>query len=69
VNTDEGTHYTWMQYSYKHTVVKHAAGEYVRGTSYTNSIEGAFGHFKRSMIGVYHKASDKHIDRYLEMEC
>ncbi|MGZ8096047.1 MAG: IS1595 family transposase [Methylosarcina sp.] len=67
VNTDEGTHYTWMQDSYKHTVVKHAAGEYVRGSSYTNSIEGAFGHFKRSIIGVYHKASDKHIDRYLDM--
>jgi transposase-like protein len=67
VNTDEGTQYTWMHDSYRHTVVKHAAGEYVRGMSYTNTIEGAFGHFKRSIIGIYHKASDKHIDRYLNM--
>jgi hypothetical protein len=34
---------------------------------YLLSIEGAFGHFKRSIIGVYHKASDKHINRYLNM--
>lgn len=67
VNTDEGTQYSWMNNSYKHYVVKHAAGEYVRNMAYTNSIEGAFGHFKRSIIGIYHKASDKHIDRYLNM--
>lgn len=67
VNTDEGTQYTWMGNSYKHSVVKHAAGEYVRDMAYTNSIEGAFSHFKRSIIGIYHKASDKHIDRYLNM--
>lgn len=67
VNTDEGTQYTWMKDAYKHSVVKHAAGEYVNGLAYTNSIEGAFGHFKRSIVGVYHKASDKHIDRYLNM--
>lgn len=56
-----------MRNSYEHSVVKHGLGEYVSGDAYTNSIEGAFGHFKRSIIGVYHKASDKHINRYLEM--
>ena len=67
VNTDEGTQYNWMRNSYTHAAVKHAMGEYVRGDSYTNTIEGAFGHFKRSIVGVYHKASDKHINRYLNM--
>jgi hypothetical protein len=67
VNTDEGKQYHWMRNSYEHSAVKHAMGEYVRGDAYTNTIEGAFGHFKRSIIGVYHKASDKHIDRYLNM--
>lgn len=67
VNTDEGTQYNWMKKDYAHEAVKHAMGEYVRGTAYTNSIEGAFGHFKRSIVGVYHKASDKHISRYLNM--
>ena len=67
VNTDEGTQYNWMKDYYQHEAVKHAMGEYVRGDAYTNTIEGAFGHFKRSIIGVYHKASDKHINRYLNM--
>lgn len=67
VQTDEGAQYKWMKNQYDHSVVKHAMGEYVRGIDYTNTIEGAFSHFKRSIIGVYHKASDKHIDRYLGM--
>ena len=67
VNTDEGTQYNWMKKDYEHQLVKHAMGEYVRGDAYTNSIEGAFGHFKRSITGVFHKASDKHIERYLNM--
>lgn len=67
VHTDEGKQYTWMKENYKHIVVNHGAGEYVRGSAYTNTVEGAFGHFKRAITGIYHKASDKHINRYLEM--
>lgn len=67
VNTDEGTQYNWMRANFAHGVIKHGMGEYVRGEFYTNSIEGAFSHFKRAIIGVYHKASDKHITRYLDM--
>ena len=67
INTDEGTHYNWVKNSYNHIMVKHAAGEYVRGEAYTNTIEGAFGHFKRCITGIYHHASDKHMSRYLNM--
>lgn len=67
VNTDEGAQYNWMKKEYEHSVVKHGMGEYVRGSDYTNSIEGAFSHFKRAIIGVYHKASDKHIEAYTSM--
>jgi hypothetical protein len=67
VQTDEGAQYNWMKKQYEHSVVKHTMGEYARGAYFTNTIEGAFSHFKRSIIGVYHKASDKHIDRYLGM--
>lgn len=67
VNTDEGSSYRWMNDLYARNIVKHAMGEYVRGDAYTNTIEGAFGHFKRAIVGVYHKASDKHIQRYVEM--
>ena len=65
VYSDEAQHYKWMHQAYEHNLVAHSLGEYVREDVYTNSIEGVFSHFKRSIIGVYHKASDKHIDRYL----
>lgn len=65
VYSDEAQQYKWMRQSYEHNLVAHSLGEYVRDDVYTNSIEGVFSHFKRSIIGIYHKASDKHIDRYL----
>ena len=65
VYSDEARHYKWMRQAYEHNLVAHSLGEYVREDVYTNSIEGVFSHFKRSIIGIYHHASDKHIDRYL----
>ena len=65
VYSDEAQCYKWMRQSYEHNLVAHSLGEYVREDVYTNTIEGVFSHFKRSIVGVYHKASDKHIDRYL----
>ena len=67
INTDEGKQYMFVRHSYKHVIVNHSNREYVRGDVYTNTIEGAFSHFKRSIIGVYHHASGKHINRYLNM--
>lgn len=54
-----------MRQSYEHNLVAHSPGENVREDVYANFIEGGFSPFKRSIIGVYRKASDKHIDRYL----
>ena len=67
VYTDEAAHYRWMHNNYHHNLVKHYLGEYVRGDVTTNRIEGAFGHFKRAVHGVYHKVSDEHLHRYLNM--
>lgn len=67
VHTDEATHFKWMERSYEHSLVKHSLNEYVRQDVSTNRIEGVFGHFKRSVVGVYHQVSDEHIDRYLAM--
>jgi hypothetical protein len=39
----------------------------LNGRAATNRIEGVFSHFKRTMVGTYHKASAKHLDRYLQM--
>ena len=33
---------------------------------HTNSIEGAFGLFKRAIIGSFHRVSHKHLDLYLD---
>jgi len=50
----------------KHETVNHSEGEYVRGEVYTNSIEGAFSLFKRSIVGAYHQVSVKHLPAYLD---
>lgn len=50
-----------------HEVVNHSAQEYVReGNIHTNSIEGAFSMLKRSIIGIYHQVTPKHLARYCD---
>jgi hypothetical protein len=46
--------------------VNHGAGEYVREDVTTNGIESVFAVLKRGLIGVYHHASPKHLDRYVD---
>jgi transposase-like protein len=50
----------------KHEFVDHGKREYVRGDVHTNTIEGAFGIFKRALVGSFHQISHKHLDRYLD---
>lgn len=64
--TDEAGHYKQIgRYFYRHEVVNHTAGEYVRGKEHTNTIEGYFSIFKRGMKGVYQHCQKKHLQRYL----
>jgi transposase-like protein len=50
-----------------HEVVNHSEHEYVRDKVFhTNSIEGAFSHFKRSIYGIYHQCTPKHLSRYAD---
>ena len=49
----------------RHETVNHGAEEWVVGDVHTNSIEGVWSLFKRSIVGSFHKVSSKHIDRYL----
>jgi transposase-like protein len=48
-----------------HDTVHHAAGEYVRGDVYTNTVEGYFSVFKRGMKGIYQHCGERHLHRYL----
>jgi len=50
----------------KHETVNHSQDEYVRGDVHTNSAEGVFSLFKRSLVGAYHQVSVKHLERYLD---
>ena len=50
----------------RHETVNHSAEEWVIGDVHTNSIEGVWSLFKRSIVGTFHKMSVKHMDRYLE---
>ena len=64
--TDESRLYTETGKEYaKHETVKHSAGEYVRGTVHTNTVENVFSVFKRGMIGVYQHCGGAHLHRYL----
>ena len=52
-----------------HGVVNHDIHEYVKdGIIHTNTIEGAFSHFDRMVIGTYHNISRKHMQAYAN-EC
>ena len=50
----------------RHETVNHSAEEWMIGDVHTNSIEGVWSLFKRSIVGSFHKMSAKHMDRYLE---
>ncbi|MFM7404450.1 MAG: IS1595 family transposase [Erythrobacter sp.] len=66
IMTDESPVYRFVPfYVADHKRVNHGAGEYVRGTVHTNTIEGYFSIFKRGMRGIYQHCSKKHLHRYL----
>lgn len=50
----------------RHQSVDHGQEEWVRGQVHTNSIEGVFSLFKRSVVGSYHQISAKHLPAYLD---
>ena len=69
--TDTLQAYKDLKKNYNHNTVKHSAGEYVKKNSrtaykiHTNTIEGFWSHLKRGIFGVYHWASNKHIQKYV----
>lgn len=51
---------------YNHSWVDHCFGVYGIGDVTTNSIESFWATIKRGIIGVYHKVSRKHLQRYID---
>lgn len=67
--TDEWHAYPAAAGPIPHSAVNHFRKEWVRGDVHTQTIEGVWSLFKRSIIGSYHQLSVKHLPAYLdEME-
>jgi len=67
--TDELGVYRWFGGKMRHHItVNHARGEYARNQrgfrAHVNTTECFFGLFKRTIIGVFHVISGKHLHRY-----
>lgn len=65
VSTDEHSGYRNLSRTFNHGVVRHSAGEYVKGSHHTNGIEGFWSLLKRQIIGIHHQVSVKHLNRYV----
>lgn len=65
VSTDEHAGYRYLSRRFNHQVVRHSAGEYVRGKVHTQTIESAWSLLKRQIIGIHHWVSPKHLHRYV----
>jgi transposase len=66
ISSDEWKSYmTLSANGYKHGVVNHTRVEWKNGIHHTNTIEGFWGHFKRSIRGTHVSVSRKHLAKYL----
>jgi transposase-like protein/predicted RNA-binding Zn-ribbon protein involved in translation (DUF1610 family) len=66
ISSDEWASYKPLaKAGYSHEVVNHGREEWVRGEVHTNTIEGFWSHFKRSVRGTHVSVSRKHLAKYL----
>jgi transposase-like protein len=66
IHTDEYAGYKKLpKLNYGHAAVNHKLYEYSKDGVTTNSIESVFAVMKRGLHGVYHHASKKHLNRYV----
>jgi len=63
--SDEWKAYRKLKEFYKHEKVNHSRKEYVRGDVHTNTIEGFWAILKRSVYGIHHFVTAKHLQRYI----
>jgi transposase-like protein len=63
--TDTHQSYAGLDQEFEgHGTVNHSQEQYRNGIFYTNSVEGFFSLFKRTIFGTYHQISPKHLHRY-----
>lgn len=66
VYTDKAAVYRSISSEYKHSVVDHSRGEYVRGQVSTNSIENFWSLLKRALHGTQVAVDEQHLFRYVD---
>src|SRR5438552_13782443 len=66
VYTDDHRAYKDLPLRRAHKSVNHSAGEDVRADVHTNTVEGVWSLFRRSIVGSYHQLSVKHMPAYLD---
>ena len=67
IHTDELNSYNAIDSTkYTHKVVNHGKKEFVKGSDFTNTIEGFWGTLKRMIEGIYHFVSSKYLQRYVD---
>ena len=67
IHTDELRSYRGLaRAGYRHCIVNHGAGEYVRHGSHVNGIEGFWACLKLSIRGTHVHVSAKHLQRYVK---
>ena len=65
--TDEWSGYKGIEKHYEHHVVDHTKKNYVDDQGFTtNPLEGFWANLKRSILGVWHSISKKHLQRYVD---
>lgn len=66
IMADEAGQYSRLGDTFSsHWAVNHKDGEYGRGPTHTNTVEGYYSIFKRGMKGVYQHCSKEHLHRYV----
>ena len=66
IYTDELASYNLVQkLGYTHRRIQHGKGEYARGLTHVNTVEGFWSLVKRGINGVYHAVSPKYLQTYL----
>ena len=63
--TDQHHGYAFLGDEFPHKTVNHSKKQYVVGAIHTNTIEGFWSLFKRSIVGSYHKVSAKYLPLYI----
>lgn len=65
VSSDDNRSYIGLSHmGYEHQSVNHSEYEWVRGSVHTNTIEGHWGLFRRSIKGTHVHISQKHLWKY-----